>query len=280
MRNVILASSLLLAAASLSSVPCLAQSESSAVAIPDAAIPAATFSQPSAPAPAALPAPALDPGTPLSRIGVGVHVSSLGPGAEVAFRFAKNMDIRGGFNYFNYSDSFNSKGVTYSGSIKFESGEAHFDYFLWRSLHVSPGVLFSNGTLFGGSVGVPGGQSFTINGDSYTSDSSNPLTGTGALKFNKVAPSVLVGIGSLVPTGRHHFSIKFEVGGAFQGSPTVGLNFTGSVCTEGEDGPVCQSAATDTQFQADVAAQEHKYNNDISFLKFYPVISLGIGFRL
>jgi hypothetical protein len=207
-------------------------------------------------------------------------MSTLGPGADVAFNVAPHINIRGGFNYFGISESFTNEGTNYSGSLKLESGEAHLDYFFWRGLHLSPGLLFSNGDLFSGTIKVPGGQKFTLSGTKYMSDPEDPVGGTGALKFNTVAPTILFGCGNLVPSGNHRFSVRFEVGGAFRGSPSVGLNFTGSVCTKGAGGEVCQTTATDTAFQSSVTAQEHKFNNDISFLKFYPIISIGFGFKL
>lgn len=277
MRNVSFAFSLLLVT-SLAALPSLAQSAQSGFAIPDAAVATLTSPSPANPVPAtppAAPSPAGDASV-LSRIGVGIHMGLLGPGADVGYRLSRKMNIRGGVNYFSITENFNSNGVTYGGNIKLESGEAHLDYFLWRSLHVTPGVLFSNGNLFAGTIDVPGGQSFTLNHDNYTSDAANPVAGTGQLKFNKVAPSILFGIGDLVPRGKHRFSVRLEVGGAFRGTPTVGLNFTGSVC----QGSTCQSAASDAQFQTDVAAQVNKFNNDISVLKFYPVLQFGVGFRL
>ena len=205
-------------------------------------------------------------------------MGTLGPGADVGYRLTKRMNIRGAVNYFSITETFNNKGTTYGGTIKLESGEAHLDYFLWRSLHVTPGILFSNGNLFAGTLSVPGGQTFTLNSDTYTSNPSNPVAGTGQLKFSRVAPSVLFGIGDLVPRGKHHFSVRLEVGGAFRGTPTVGLNFTGSVCSA--TGTNCQSTASDAQFKTDVAAQVAKFNNDISVLKFYPILQFGVGFRL
>jgi hypothetical protein len=274
-RNFTLASSLLLAAIGISAVSSPAQSQTSTLAVPESALPPAALAEPSAPQPPAAPPAGVEMTDPLARVGVGIHLSTLGPGAEVGVKLTPRINVRGAANYFSYNDSFTSSGITYGGNLKFESGEAYVDYFLWRSVHVSPGVIFANGTLFGGSIGVPGGQTFKLSENDYTSSAANPLTGTGALNFNKVSPSILFGIGSIVPRGDHHFSMKFEVGGAFRGSPAVGLNFTGSVCNV-----TCQTVGSDAQFQTDLAAQERKYNNDISFLKFYPIISLGFGFKL
>jgi hypothetical protein len=212
-------------------------------------------------------------------MGVGISLSpTLGPGAEVAYEVTPRINIRGGFNFFSYTTNFNNSGVNYGGTLKFESGEAHLDYFLWHSLHVSPGVLFSTGNLLSANLSVQGGNTFTLSGTTYESNSVSPIAGTGTLKFNTVAPSILFGIGNLVPHGSHRFSMKFEIGGAYRGTPNIALNFTGSACQQ--NGTNCVPVTSNQMFQTSVAAQQTKFNNDISFLKFYPIISLGFGFRL
>ena len=250
-------------------------------------LPAAVLYADAVPAPASTPAAVPAAHKPrataertgiLSRMGVGLRLSSLGPGADFGFALARRINIRGGFNYFSYSQNFTNSGVHYTGSLKFQSGEAHVDYFLWKSIHVSPGLLFSGSDLVSGKLAVPGGQTFTLSNTDYTSNPANPIAGNGALKFNNVAPSILFGIGDVVPRGNRRFSILFEVGGAFRGTPTVKLNFTGSACDA--NGLNCQNITSDPSFQTNVAAQQTKFNNDISFLKFFPIISGGISFRL
>lgn len=259
-----------------------AQSEGSTIAM---AAPAALFPalpQPASAGAASLPNPSPAEGggsNVLSRMGVGISLSpTLGPGAEVAYEVTHRINVRGGFNYFSYSANFNNSGVSYGGTLKFESGEVHLDYFLWRSLHVSPGILFSPGNLLSANLSVPAGNTFTLSGTTYESSSASPISGTGSLKFNTVAPSILFGLGNLVPRGRRRVSMKFEIGGAYRGTPGTVLNFTGTACLQ--NGTNCLPVNNNPAFQSSVAAQQTKFNNDISFLKFYPIISLGVGFRL
>ena len=213
----------------------------------------------------------------LSRVGLGVSVGTLGPGVEAAYEISPRFNLRGGFNYFSYGANFATDGINYGGSFKLESGEVHLDYFLWRSLHVSPGLLFAPQNLLTASMNVPTGETFTLAGTQYTSGST-PVAGQAALKFNSVAPSILFGFGNLVPRGERRFSFSFEVGGAFRGSPTVLMNFAGSVCDP--TGANCQSISTFPGFQGSVTAQQIKFQNDISFLKFYPMVSIGFGLKL
>ena len=279
MRKLIFAAPLVLGLASLCPISSFAQSESATTAI------ASSNSLPETP-PVRKGTTATPPLKPiggkdsvLSRIGIGLRVSTLGPGAEVAYEVTRHINVGGGFNFFSLSENFTNGGVSYGGTVKLQSGDAHLDYFLWHSLHVSPGILFSNRSLLSATLGVPGGNTFSLSGTTYTSDSANPLAGRGALNFNNtVAPSILFGVGNLVPRDNHHFSVKFDVGGAYRGSPNVKLNFTGSVCDQ--NGANCQSAASYATFQNSVLAQQSKFNKDISALKFYPIIRLEFGFKL
>jgi len=211
------------------------------------------------------------------RVGFGVSIGTLGPGLEVAYEITPRINVRSGFNYFPYNLNVTTNGIIYGGSLNLQSGEVHLDYFLWRSLHVSPGLLFAPPDLLTASMNVPSGESFTLAGTQYVSGST-PVAGQAALKFNSVAPSILFGFGNLVPRGERRFSFSFEAGGAFRGSPTVPMNFAGSVCDS--TGANCQSVSIFPGFQGSVSAQQTKFQNDISFLKFYPIFSIGFGFKL
>ena len=126
------------------------------------------------------------------------------------------------------------------------SAEAHYDWFPFshfaRSLHLSPGLIAYNDNHMNATASVAGGNNFTLNGVSYESNPANPVTGTGKLSFNKVAPTFLFGFGNLVPRNRKHFSVNIEAGVAFQGSPKIGLNLAGSACAPGTD--TCSNVAT------------------------------------
>jgi hypothetical protein len=112
----------------------------------------------------------------------------------------------------------------------------------------------------------------------YVSNPADPAHGSGKIKFNQAAPTITVGWGNLVSRKEgKHFSIPFEVGVAFQGSPKATLNMAGSVCDS--TGINCVNAATDANVQSNVISEQNKINNDISFLKVYPIISAGIGYK-
>jgi hypothetical protein len=209
-------------------------------------------------------------------IGVGVKVSTLGIGGEVAVGLSQRSNVRFGFNAFSYGNTFNKDGATYKGTLDLRSAQATYDIFPVRWFHISPGVLLYNGNKVTAKVSVPGGQTFTLSNTTYLSDAADPVTGTGKLTVYKAAPMVLFGIGNLVPRSGH-FSASFEIGAAYQGPPRVALNLGGSACDS--SGLFCRSISSDPTIQSNISAEQTKLNKSASPYKFYPVLSFGFGYR-
>jgi hypothetical protein len=162
--------------------------------------------------------------------------------------------------------------------LSFRSVETHFDWFPFAGgFHLSPGLMVYNGNQIKANASVSGNQSFTLGGTTYISDTSNPITGTGKIGFNKVAPTFLLGWGNLLPRSEKHFSVPFEFGMVFQGSPQATLSLAGNACDS--TGANCHNISTDATFQNNVIAQQNKLNNNMSFFKVYPVLSLGFGYK-
>lgn len=215
----------------------------------------------------------------LGSVGVGVKISTLGLGAEVATPVLRRVNFRAGFNILGYSTDFSKDGIPYDGHLNFKTVEGHIDFFPFGGkFHVSPGFLAYLDDPIKATAFVPGGQSFTLGGVAFYSDTAVPTSGTGKIDFNQAAPMLTVGWGNLVP--RHHdkhFSFPVELGVAFQGAPKATLNLAGNVCTS--PGVNCSPAATNPTVQTQVIAEQNKINNSVSFFQAYPIISLGFGYK-
>jgi hypothetical protein len=246
-------------------------------AMPDSSSASAAAATPAPTAAATPAAPAKQSSEGRIPIGVGVKVSTLGIGGEVAIALSHRTNVRFGFNAFSYGDTFAKDGVTYKGNLDLRSAQATYDIFLLKGFHLSPGVLFYNGNQVSANASVPGGQTFTLSNTTYVSDPTNPITGTGKLTVYKAAPMLLLGIGNLVPRSGRHFSASFEIGAAYQGPPRVTLNLTGSACDS--TGLFCRSVSSDPTIQSNIAAEQTKLNKSASPYKFYPVLSFGFGYR-
>jgi hypothetical protein len=212
------------------------------------------------------------------HFGAGIKLSLLGIGGEAAIPITNKMDIRGGFNALSYSRNFDKDGVAYAGQLSFRSIEAHYDWFPFGgSFHLSPGMLVYNGNKVTANASVAGGQTFDLNDTTYSSDPANPISGKGKIDFKKVAPTFTIGWGSLVPRNGRHWSIPFEIGAAYQNAPRATLSLTGGACDS--SGLNCQDVSSDPTFLSNVQAEQDKLNKDMSSFKFYPLISIGFGYR-
>lgn len=229
--------------------------------------------------PPAVPVPAAN-GNQGSRhgIGAGVRLSSLGLGGEAAVALTPRSNLRGGFSAFGYSRGFSKDGISYAAQLSLRSVEAHYDWYPFAGrFHLSPGLMVYDGNKATATASVPGGQTFTLGGTEYLSQPSGSIGGNGKVEFNKVAPTFLVGFGNLVPRHGWRFSVNFEAGVVFHGSPQATLGLTGTVCAP--TGLNCRNAATDPTVQSSIVDEQRKLDSDMSAFKVYPVISLGFSYR-
>jgi hypothetical protein len=212
------------------------------------------------------------------RPGIGFTTSLLGLGAELAVPVTHRSNLRVGFSTFDYSRGFDKDGVTYSGKLGFRSAQAVDDFFPFSgAFHFSPGVMIYNGNQLTANAAVPGGQTFTLGGTDYMSDPSSPLSGNGKLQFSKAGPMFLVGFGNLARRSERHFGMSFDIGAVYQGTPRTSLNFAGRACDSIGFG--CSDVATDPTFQSNVVSEQAKINRSLSPLRFFPIVSVGFGYK-
>jgi hypothetical protein len=228
---------------------------------------------------AAALSPIMSFGQELPRIGVGAKVSPLGIGFEGTTAITRNSNVRAAFNFLNYDHTYNKDGITYDADLGFRSLQFTYDQYLIKGFHVSPGLLAYNGTHADGTAFVPSGQSFTLGGVRYFSGSANPVNGTARVEFRKAAPLVMIGFGNPLPRSGRRFGFNLDVGVVFQGLPDTMLGLTGTACAVGPAAG-CVNAATDPAVQKNVQAQQTKINNDLDPLKYYPVLSFGVSWRI
>ncbi len=209
------------------------------------------------------------------RFGIGLQLSSLGLGAQLAARVAPAWNVRVGFNGFGLSRNQTQDGMQYSAHLALRSIQANADWFFWGPLHLSPGLLvYDNNRAYGGLF-VPGGNTFTLSNTTYMSASNDPVDGNLNLSANKVAPLLMIGFGNLVPRKGSHFGFSFDIGAAYQGSPQVLLSLRGTVCDQ--NGLFCQNTSAPS-VQADVQAEQTKLEGKLQAFRFYPVVSLGVHY--
>lgn len=185
---------------------------------------------------------------------VDVHISTLGWGLGLAVPVSDSVDARVGFNQFtrsyNTSTATANGTVNYTGNLKLASYDLLADWHPFHGItHLTAGFLYNDNKVQLTSTGQ-----YTWNGTTYTS----PLTST--VTFNKFAP--YLGFGWSGQAKKTGFSFKSDFGILFQGSPSASVTST--------DPAVQQSGA--------LAGTQASLNDKLRNFRYYPVVSVGIGY--
>ena len=212
-----------------------------------------------------------------SRFSASGKVATLGLGADLGFRVARPLNLRAGFSTFRYGRSLSKDGVAYQGVIHLQSLEILADWFPFRrSFHVSSGVLLHNHNRITALANPPLGQVLTAGQESYISDPQNPIAGKASSGIRPVAPVLMIGFGNLVPRSRH-FAYSMDFGVVFQGSPKSQFSLRGGACDP--SGAFCANVADDGSILAEAQSARSDLDKSVSFMRYYPVVSLAFGYR-
>jgi hypothetical protein len=186
--------------------------------------------------------------------GVAVKVSTLGVSLEGIRSLSEDFNARIGFSYFSYSLDGGSDDYNYDASLQLLSFSILGDWFPFQNaLRLTGGIVVN---LNEGDLKMNPKKSYTVGGTEYTPEMLGGMTGI--INFNKVAPYLGFGIGNPV-SGSSGLSFSFDLGAIYQGSPNVDLKASGLLTPSGEQGPLIEE--------------------NLSWFKFYPVLSFGLSYK-
>jgi hypothetical protein len=210
-----------------------------------------------------------------SAVGVQIKAGFAGIGIDVATPLAQHFNLRASGSFVPFNAGYYIDGLTLDGQVRFRSATASLDWYPFHNgFRMSPGVTLYNGNSLNGTLSVPGGQSFDLGDGTYTSSPTDPVHGVGSMSFGRrTAPSFTVGWGNMIPRSGGRFSMPFEVGFQYIGAPKINFKLMGTAC----DNQGCDSIATDPGTQADLQQELTDINNQITPLRFYPIISIGLA---
>jgi len=212
-----------------------------------------------------------------SRFGLAFTTSTLGLGADLAIRIVQPVNLRVGFSTFKYGQDGSQDGVSYHGVLALQSMRALVClYPFGQGFHVSPGLLFHNANHVTASAAPPTGTVLSAGDESFISDPQNPIVGSAKSRVHSVAPMLMVGFGSLLPK-KSHFAYSFDVGVVYQGSPMSTFNLAGGACDP--TGQFCGNVADDASIQGQAQSARHDLNSAVSFMRFYPLFSVSVGYH-
>ena len=226
---------------------------------------------------------------PFSGLAIGVKVGLAGIGFDVATPLVhQRLNLRGGASFFSYTPStITTDNLNINGNIKFQNAAAMVDWFPFHgSFRLSGGATIYNATGLTATLSVPTGQSFPVGGTTYYSEPYNavtnpagPILGTGIFTFggNKVVPRATIGFGNMLPK-KGHFRFESEIGFQYFSAPTAQNTFTGTCCqnytapnTYSNCGPIPQ---------ANITTEQNKLQNDLYDLRFFPILSFGLSYKI
>jgi hypothetical protein len=218
---------------------------------------------------------------PFSALGFATRVGLAGTGFDIATPLATKFNLRAGGDFFSYATSFQEQGANIGANLHLRSGHAALDWFPFGGrFRLSPQLVFGNNNRILATAVIPSGSTVTLNGQDYISSYTDPLHGSGRIDFDKVAPGLSLGFGNVIPRTGSHFSIPVELGFYYEGQPSLQVAFTGTACDPNYPSSVgCESVDLDPGFQQNLAAFKVRNNNNLSYASFFPIFSVGFGYR-
>ncbi len=195
---------------------------------------------------------------------MGFKAGTLGLGLEATWRPIPWLDVRAGFNKFDYENNRTDAGISYDATLALETYYATANVlFPVSPLRVTVGA-FSNGNEFQ-MASLPAAD-YDIGNDNFLAAQVGTLRST--TYFEDVAPYLGVGFDFSI-FGKVGLNLDFGV--LWQGDPSVSLTASGPLMTD-------QTAAGDL-FRAELAAEALQLESEFEDYKAYPVISLGLNFN-
>ena len=206
----------------------------------------------------------LVPATSHAQVAVGIRAGTLGVGPEVTLGINPNIGFRGGFGITKYH---------YDGTFADKQYTVDTPDNIWTlGVDLTP---FAGGFHVG--AGVMHRPQFDLTGTYTGSTQIGNTTYSGTVKLagnmkndSEIGPYGLIGFGRTNSSG---LGFSLDLGTGYMGAGQI--NLTSSSCTLSNGSP----CPNQSQFQADVAAEQKKMNDSIaSYVKWHPIVSLSIHY--
>lgn len=178
--------------------------------------------------------------------GVDVHVSTLGGGLGLTVPMGESIDARVGFNQFSHS--YNTTTTSATGTISYAG-----------SLNLSTVQLLADWHPFDGVTHLTAG--LMINNNKFEATGIDQATGAvvnAVVDFNKTAP--YLGFGWSSRPGNTGWSFKSDFGVLFQGAPRATLT------------------TANPTVAATLPTEQAALNDNLKNFKYYPVVSVAVGY--
>jgi hypothetical protein len=199
---------------------------------------------------------------------VAAGAGTLGLNGTFNFSLTDTLVGRVGYGGLRYSGTVNDTNASYSGQLRLSNGTAIVDWHPGRhSFKLSLGGVASGTRI--DVAAVPTGGSFELGSTSYTTMQVGSVTGS-IKPSKKFAPYVGIGFGSSFGDDSR-LSFVLDAGVVLSGAPIVALTAT---CAQSLPASAC------AQIQQDAAAEIANLRDSASQFKAWPVLNVGLAWRL
>lgn len=196
-----------------------------------------------------------------AQIAVGGSLGTTGGALEAQMQIAPAIQLRGGYNYFQYGADDTYDDIAYDGDLDLTTWGAFVDFRPFtNSFIVTAGAYFGEKSL---DLKATPTASVQIGNQTFTPAQVGTLNM--AADLADAAPFVGLGWDTTFQGGTG-LGFKFIAGAMFTGSPDVNLTSTGG------------SLSNDSNFQNQLAIEEQNLQDDIDDYKVYPVVQLGVTY--
>ena len=210
--------------------------------------------------------------------GIDWHVGVNGAGFDFASALSSRLTLRTGLDFLAYSRQFTTSGVPVDAKVHLQSGHVDLDWYpRGGRFHVGPRLVYLNNNSFAAQSTIPAGTTLTLDGQDFSGSSTDPMQGSGKITFAPIAPGMTIGFGNLASKKSGHWKFPFEAGFYYVGQPRLQVNFTGQACSP-DDPTACQDVSQDSEFQTSLAKFIARQNHNLSYARFFPILSLGVGY--
>jgi len=198
---------------------------------------------------------------------ISARFGTLGAGLEYERSFTDSFNGRLGFNTFNFDKDFDASGIDYEGELDFSNVTALIDYHPGGvKFRITSGIAYNGNSI--NAIGSPANGNFNLNGVTYTAAEVGTLSGD--IEFDSIAPYLGIGYGNAAKvSGSWGFNI--DLGVLFSGAPKANLQVD---CGTAVPTMICN------QIQSDANQEAVAFEEDLDDFEVYPVITLGISYKL
>lgn len=207
--------------------------------------------------------------TPISAnaTNVGVKVGSTGLGIELSHVITDTINVRTGFNAYNFIYDSTQSGVEYEVELKLQSYSALLDWHPSSTyFRFSAGIFYNANSVAFKSTGTDG--SYPIGNAIYNFTNAEI---NGNIDLNTYSPYVGIGwSNALKKSSKWHYS--FDLGFLYQGQPQVSLNAQGNIgLLDINNVP---------GFSENLRQEEQNLEDGLGILQYYPVVTFGVSYTL